>query len=312
MRALLVVNPRATGASPHTTDVIVQALSHELDLQVELTTHRGHGTVLGNRALDERFDAVIALGGDGVVNEVLNGILRDGTGTQVPALGAIPGGSANVFSRALRIPNDPVEATGLLLRSVREGRFRRIGVGHVRTDETERWFTVNAGLGLDARVIESMEDQRQAGKRATPLRYAAITLREYLRYRGAAEMTLSSDDDEKSEGWRVIVVQNTSPWTYIGSLPVDPCPGASFDTGLDAFAMKAMDPVTTSLAARWMLAPTLGRDRRFAPRTHMWHDQSALHVTCAAPVALQVDGEALGSRTNVKFTAHPEALMVMG
>ena len=67
MRGLLVVNPHATTTSPRVTDVLVQALSRELDLEVTVTTHKGHGIEIGNRARIEGLDIVVT------------GALADGT-----------------------------------------------------------------------------------------------------------------------------------------------------------------------------------------------------------------------------------------
>jgi len=312
MRALLVVNPRATTTSTRTADVIVQALSHELDLEVTFTTHRGHGLDLGHWALDNGLDSVIALGGDGVVNEVLNGILRDGPGPGVPALGVIPGGSANVFSRALKIPTDPVEATGVVLRAAREGRYRLIGLGHIRTDDAERWFTVNAGLGLDAQIIEAMEQQRRSGHRATPLRYLATTIREYFARGDSPEMTLARPGITDTETIVVALVQNTSPWTYFGSLPIDPCPHASFETGLDVFAVRRLGPLTTARAARRMLTRSGAGTSTDRSGIVVWHDQRGFTVRSQARVPVQVDGEALGPTHQAQFTSFLEALKVMG
>ena len=78
MRGLLIVNPRATTTSPRVTDVLVQALSNELDLEVTVTTHKGHGIAIGERARAEGLDIVVTLGGDGVIHEVVNGLLTNG------------------------------------------------------------------------------------------------------------------------------------------------------------------------------------------------------------------------------------------
>ena len=312
MRALLVVNPRATTTSTSTADVIVQALSHGLDLEVTFTTHREHGVDLGHWALDNRLDAVIALGGDGVVNEVLNGILRDGPGPSVPALAVIPGGSANVFSRALHIPSDPVEATGVILRAARSGRLRRIGLGHVDFDDGSRWFAVNAGLGIDARIIAAMERQRKAGKRASPSRYLLTTIREYFKERTGPTMTVTRPGSSPTPDVLLAIVQNTTPWTYFGAVPIDPCPHASFDTGLDLFAVRNLGPVTTARAATRMLTRMGGGS---TGAIIVWHDQATFEVTVAEPgdmVPLQVDGEGLGSTRRATFVSHPGALLVMG
>ena len=164
MRGLLVVNPRATTTSARVTDVIVNALSHELDLQVTMTTHRGHGFELGRAARTQGLDIVITLGGDGVVNEVVNGMLEEGVGDNVPILATVPGGSGNVFARALGIPVDAVEATGEIMEAIRANRTRTIGLGRVNG----RWFTSNAGVGLDAEIITAMEEQRSAGLHPRP------------------------------------------------------------------------------------------------------------------------------------------------
>ena len=310
MRALLVVNPRATTTSTRTADVIVQALSHELDLEITFTTHRGHGVDLGEWALDNGLDAVIALGGDGVVNEVLNGILRDGPGRSVPALGVIPGGSANVFSRALDIPTDPVEATGVILRATRDGVFRRIGLGRVETGEFERWFAVNAGLGIDARIIASMEEQRRSGRRATPMRYFVTTVREYFKDRRSPTMTLTRPGSPPQSGVVLGIVQNAAPWTYFGAVPVDPCPHASFETGLDLFALRGLGPLTTMRAAARMLS----RADRGSSGTSIirWHDQATFTLDAEQAVPIQIDGEGMGITARAVFSAHPDALLVMG
>ena len=331
MRALLVVNPRATTTSTAPADVIVGALAHELDLEVTFTTHRGHGADLGNWALDSHLDAVIALGGDGVVNEVVNGILRDGPGPQVPALGVIPGGSANVFSRTLGIPGDPVEATGSLLRSAREGKFRRIGVGHASYDDGSRWFVVNAGLGMDAQIIEAMERQRRAGRKASQGRYLLTTIQEYISTRQSIPMTLARSGSPAIEDVLVAIIQNTSPWTYFGSVPLDPCPHASFETGLDVFALRSLGPLATVRAATRLLTRA---HRGSTRRGHggrpgaivVWHDQAGFTVQAMsvdgpggvegqdgrAVVPLQIDGEGLGATHRATFTSHPDALLVMG
>ena len=77
MRAILVVNPKATTTSELSRDVLVRALRSEVDLTVEYTRRRGHAADLARRARDQHVDVVVTLGGDGTVNEVINGLLRD-------------------------------------------------------------------------------------------------------------------------------------------------------------------------------------------------------------------------------------------
>lgn len=305
---MLVVNPRATTTSPRLVDVIVHAFSADIDLDVTFTTHRGHGEALGERARSSGMDVVVTLGGDGIVNEVVNGLLAEGLGPDVPMLAPVPGGSANVFARSLGIPNDPVEATGLLLEQLRDGVHRRIGVG--RADD--RWFVANAGVGLDAEIIEAMERHRAQGRSATPLRYLSTTLASYFRHTDRKEPALSVRDEAtgaRVDGAFFAIVQNTSPWTYLGTLPINPCPEASVDRGLDLFAMRRLRVPTTLVAASRMIR---GRGRATAGGSLVtWHDRRAFTISASRPVAFQIDGEGAGMVTEVRFEGHPEALRVV-
>ncbi|GAA2927256.1 hypothetical protein GCM10020221_24030 [Streptomyces thioluteus] len=162
MRALLVVNPSATTTSARTRDVLVHALASDLKLEVATTEYRGHARDLARAAAESgNTELVVALGGDGTVNEVVNGLLHRGPDPEgLPRLAVVPGGSTNVFARALGLPNEPVEATGALLDALRDGTGRTIGLGHAGgTPGTEdegapgRWFTFCAGFGFDAGVV---------------------------------------------------------------------------------------------------------------------------------------------------------------
>ena len=140
MRALLVVNPSATTTSPRAREVIVHALSSAVDLDVADTLRRGHAQDLARQARRDGVDHVLVLGGDGTVNEVVNGLLADGPGHDVPVLGAIPGGSANVFARGVGLPDDPIEATGAVIEAIEHKRSRTIGLGTAEWDGGVRWF----------------------------------------------------------------------------------------------------------------------------------------------------------------------------
>ncbi|MEZ5114860.1 MAG: diacylglycerol kinase family protein [Candidatus Nanopelagicales bacterium] len=304
MRGILVVNHSATATTPRVRDVLVHALADEVDLDIVTTDHRGHAAELGRRAREERMDVVVTLGGDGTINEVVNGLLEHGPGPDVPMIATVPGGSANVFPRALGLPADPVEATGELLDGLREKRTRTLGLGRANG----RWFTVNAGLGLDAEIVAAMERQRGEGRAATPGRYFATTLREFFvaTDRRTPALRVVRPGLEPVEGVFLAIVQNTSPWTYLGRKAVDPCPLASFDTGLDLFAVRRLGVATSLRTARRMLArSTAGSTRKSLT---VLHDQPEFTVESDRPVAFQVDGEGLGEIQRVTFRAVPEAL----
>ena len=317
MRGLLVVNLHATTTSPRVTDVLVHALADELDLEVVRTEHRGHAFELGKRARRDGMGVVCTLGGDGTINEAVNGMLSDGVGDDVPLLAPVPGGSANVVARSLGLPADPVEATGVLLEAVREKRARHIGLATAtltRPDgaiEGPRWFLANAGLGIDAEIIAAMEADRASGHEATPGRYLVTTLRQYFLRTDRKEPALAAEvpGEEAIDGVFLAIVQNTAPWTYLGALAVNPCPLASYDTGLDLFAVRRMGVgAALRIARRMLAASTAGSTKRsLAVR----HDLPALRIRAARPTRLQIDGEGLDEVSVVDFASVPGALGVL-
>ncbi len=292
--------------------MLVHALSDEIDLEVTVTTHQGHAVLLGERAREAGLDIVVTLGGDGVVNEVVNGMLVDGPGPDVPVLATVPGGSANVFARSLGLPKDSVEATGLILDLLRSGQSRSIGLGTAN----DRWFVANAGLGLDAEVIAAMEAHRKKGRAATPARYLSTTLASFFRGTDRRHPVLTATraaadggPQIRAEGLFLAFVQNTSPWTFFGNHPVNPCPDASFDTALDLFALHRMGVPTALVAAGRLLSGT-GRGTARGGIVS-WHDLPGFTVTATRPVAFQIDGEGMGETTQVVFAHHPDAISVV-
>ena len=317
MRGLLVVNLHATTTSPRVTDVLVHALADEIDLEVVRTEHRGHAYELGERARREGLDVVCTLGGDGTINETVNGMLAQGPGDDVPLLAPVPGGSANVVARSLGLPADAVEATGVILEAVREHRVRRIGLATAaitRADgvrEAPMWFLANAGLGIDAEIIAAMEADRASGHEATPGRYLLTTLRQYFWHTDRREPALAAEIPGRDpvDGIFLAIVQNTSPWTYLGSLAVNPCPGASYDAGLDLFAVRRMGVAAAlRLARRMLAASTAGSTKRSLT---VLHDVAELRIRAARPTRLQIDGEGLGEASVVDFASVPLALGVL-
>ncbi len=307
MRAVLVVNPNATATTLRTRDVLAAALSSDLRVDSHETKGRGHAIELATQAVETGADLVVALGGDGTVNEVVNGILSQGVRPGLPDLAVVPGGSTNVFARALGMPASAVEATGQILEALREGRSRRIGLGKAN----ERWFTFCAGLGIDAAVVERVESKRAKGKRSTHSLYVRSAVnRFYLATsRRKPPLRLSAPSLAEPREVYVALVCNTDPWTFLGERPVRPCPDANFDLGLDVLALSRMSTLSTLRAA----------GRFFAEDSHphskhalLLHDQSELVIeSTGEPLPFQVDGDALGHRDKLELTSVPAALRVI-
>ncbi|MCK9870556.1 diacylglycerol kinase family protein [Nocardiopsis dassonvillei] len=309
MRALLIMNPQATTTTSRTREVIMGALASELDVTVSETEYRDHAGELAREAAGNGYELVLSLGGDGTVNEVVNGLLTTPEGLRRPRYAVIPGGSANVFIRALGVPGDPVEATGLVLEAVREGREREINLGRITSDQDDRYFTFCAGFGWDADVVQQVENERANGRRATPALYAEVAVK--LFFQGdIRDPSLSVVSHGRSlVGAYFALVTNTTPWTYAGALPLQPTPSSRFDLGLDAFALTHSSHALTGWILSQMFFPKGLPARGDGYVT--WHDQDSLQITSSHPRAFQIDGEYLGDREQVNFHSVPKALRIV-
>lgn len=321
MRALLIVNPNATSTTPATRDLLAHALESRVRLWVAQTKHRGHAAELAQQAVESGIDLIVVHGGDGTVNETINGILpAPGTApaARLPLISVLPGGSANVFARSLGISPDPLHATNQLLDLIAGGEQRRIGLGHATWAATEdaessRWFTFNAGMGMDAQVCEAIDIARAKGKAATPSRYVRTSITTYLRLKGS-EPTLTVElpgpehTFERVEGVYYAFVSNSSPWTFMGNHPVHINPGTSFDSDLGVFAMRSLGTLASLRVTRQIL--TVGAEPKSRKLVRL-DDVPWVRLRASAPIGLQMDGDYLGLREEVTFTSVPRALDVV-
>lgn len=321
MRALLVVNPKATTTSTRTRDVLTRALASDLKLEVVTTEYRGHARDVARAAAERgETELVIALGGDGTVNEIVNGLLHEGPDLErLPGVAVVPGGSTNVFARALGVPNDVVEATGALLDALAAKRSRTIGLGRAAgtpdTDDAEvpgRWFTFCAGFGFDAGVVGRVEQQRERGKRSTHALYVRQALRQLVGepHRRHGQITLSVPGEKPVTDLTLSIVCNTAPWTYLGNRPVYAAPKASFDTALDVLGLARLSTGAVTRYGTQLLTSSPERGPRGKHAVTL-HDLTEFTLESQVPLPFQMDGDHLGLRSSVSFTGVRRALRVI-
>ena len=314
MRAVLIVNPNATSTTAAGRDLLAHALESRVTLAVAHTDRRGHAIEIAENAKRDGIDVIIVHGGDGTVNEVVNGLLgrpgpqRPDAGT-LPAVAVVPGGSANVFARALGISADPIEATNQLIDLIGAHRggqpWRRIGL----MDCVERWAVFTAGMGVDGDVVAAVEAQRAKGRKVTAARYIRIAVREMLgSVREEPLITVRLPDREPLAGVHFAFVSNASPWTYANARPVWTNPGTTFEGGLGIFAVTTTNVIANLLLVRRMLSK---KGQVKGPHLLREDDVAWVRLTATAPVSCQVDGDFLGMRDDMTFTSVPGALAVV-
>ena len=313
------------------TDLAVRSLAGLVDLDVERTQHRGHAREL---AAASDADLVIVHGGDGSINEAVNGIMSradrfppGGRPPQTPPLmggcppphtpppgprppgqiAVIPGGGANVLARALGLPLDAAAAIRQLREAIVAGRHRTIGLGLA----ADRYFTFSAGLGMDAEVVREVERMRAQGRRESVPLFLRTMMHQF--YRGTDRrqpaLSLERDGEPPVSGLFMTIITNRSPWTYFRGRPLLPVPNPDFNSGLDLLALRQIRLTTIFNAVGQMLyvrsRPPRGRDMVSVLGSE------SLTLRSTRPIALQADGEYLGETEAVKFQFAPRALRVV-
>jgi diacylglycerol kinase family enzyme len=262
------------------------------------TSRRGHATRLAQGAAADGVDVVVVLGGDGTQNEGANGL----AGTET-ALAVLPGGSTNVFARTIGLPNDPIEATGVLLDALARQSMRKVGLGSVN----DRYFLFHTGVGFDAAVVRQVE-RRDTFKRwfGHPL-FIYATVVTWLRHydRRHPHFGVHFHDGVVDDGY-FTVVMNTSPYTFLGNRPFDIAPEATFDRGLVAVTVRSlgMSMATTLARTAFMNPRTLRNSRSVDFRT----DLESFEILGHRPFPYQVDGDYLGEVDRLQFRHEPNAL----
>jgi len=296
------------------TDLAVRTLAGVLDLDVERTQYRGHAREL---AAATTADLVIVHGGDGSINEVVNGVMGRGAaggggaglaaGGGGPLIAVIPGGGANVLARALGLPLDAAASIHRIREAVAAGRHRTIGLGLA----ADRYFTFSAGLGWDAEVVREVDRLRAQGRRESVALFLRTLVHQY--YAGTDRrrpaLTVERDGEPPVSGLFMAIVTNRSPWTYLGDRPLLPVPNPDFNSGLDLLALQRLR-LTTVLNAVGQMLYVRSRPPRGRNLLSVLGSES-FTLRSARPIALQADGEYLGEIETVKFQFVPHALRIV-
>ena len=299
-RLLLVVNPVARTMSKPVLAVIEKALSADFHLEVAETKERGHASELAAQAADNGTDLVVVFSGDGTINEVVNALA--GTDT---ALGVLPGGATNILVRALRLPLDPVEATGVLISKALDDEAFKLSLGVA----DGRYFAVNCGAGVDAAAMRRLDEKFPRTKaKFDRAAFRAVAWELMVGYAGrSADLELRIDEGEPMPSLSVMVGR-TDPYTYYRDRPIRMTPEASLDAGLDVLSVRKLARRALPRIA-WQVFGSArhvqGRDIDYV------HDASRVLVTSETPFPVQVDGDSLGDRRRLEIDLAPEALWVV-
>jgi|SRR5579859_429921 len=225
---LIIVNPAAgAGRAMHLEPWLHRRLRRAgSGARIVETREPGHARELAQRAADSGHDRVVAVGGDGTVQEVVNGLIDARSGI---ALGILPSGNGNDLARDLRLPARLEEALtvalGDQLRTIDIGRATR-GDG---ASATVRHFVAAGGIGFDAQVARAMAGRRRRWQQGR-IGYALSTLWELQRFRNRqVKLVLAGVDGERTIERRALFVAFANGRYYGGGMQI--CPGADLTDG---------------------------------------------------------------------------------
>lgn len=299
--ALLIHNPNAGGGGPRRHRQLEEArrILAAGGIQTERAETRGPGdaTAIARQACTEGRHLVISCGGDGTLNEVVNGLAEPPGGRHVP-LGLLPAGTANVLAKELGIPWNIPRAAELLLRS----QAREIALGlatPLAHPEKKRYFVSVAGAGPDGQIVYSVDPRLKATVGILAYWWQGVS--EAFRYRFPRFRVTTA---EKVMEVTLVITGRTRHY------------GGPFRITTEASLLEdrfELCALTTRSGLRYLShLPALALDKiRGRSGVHFWKSEKIL---CEAlgddAVYAQVDGESL-SRLPVEFRIVPRALTLM-
>src|SRR3954447_22324998 len=302
-RMLIIVNPYATTMSDRLKHLVVYALQGRYDVTAVDTQRKGHAIELTAEAAREGFDVVVAFGGDGTVNEAANGL----AGTPTP-LTCLPGGSNNVFCKMLGIPNDVVDATEHLLSLPDHWTPRAVDLGVAN----RRAFTFAAGMGLDASVVERVDQNPTLKRRFGAWYFTEKAVGTFLRRYVVRPPRLTVEVDGRPElGGVSVFFQNGEPYTYFKTRPINLTPGARLDSGaLSGVLLTRANPVDVpTVLVRALTEASIPGHRR----VEAFDDAREVIIRSAdgRPVPWQVDGDHVADDDELRVTVRPGSLRIV-
>jgi YegS/Rv2252/BmrU family lipid kinase len=300
VRACVITNPKGGRGGIDLAPILPVLAAHGWEVTVRQKLRGGHATELAREAADEGFDVVVAAGGDGTVGEIVDGLI----GTDV-AVGVLPGGTANLWSKEIGVSSDLTRAALQLVGAQR----RRIDLGHLTINGKKgQHFLLMAGLGLDAAVVSRLDKglKKKVGMLA------------YLPAIGKAlpqSAPFFAQVDLDGVAWQgevlQIVIGNTRRYASVTSVT----PEAFIDDGrLDVALLTPSNPVS---AARQLTSLVMRNHP--APATAISDRVGQLIVRTPAVVPLQTDGGRVKQKkvkvqddgVEYRFTVRAHALTVL-
>ncbi len=304
-KTLVIANPAArsgkasgvAAAAVATLERLQQSTPGAIDsIEVRYTVGPKDATAIAAREA-EHFKTVLAIGGDGVVNEVANGLMTVPRHKR-PALMLLPCGNGDDFARSIYMSRKPIEALEVI--ESQAFRMRSVDVGNING----HWFLETVSFGLDAAIALGTAELRKRTKRTGTSLYLQCGMDQVTNHRDVLGATVQFDDEDPLQlGFYLLAVQNGP--SYGGGFKI--CPEAHLNDGkLDI--CYALPPLSAPQAVALLMKAKNGNHTN--SKNLKFRRATKLHIALNQPTAVQVDGEALPA-PEYRIQLYPSELQVM-
>jgi diacylglycerol kinase (ATP) len=293
-RAILIANPLAGSYAQRTNqlaDTIAYLRQQNWQATLQYTQQAGDARRLARVAVEQGVDVVIAVGGDGTINEIIQELAGSET-----ALGVIPGGTINVWAREVGIPQDIAAARAILVN----GQTRRIDLGRIN----DRYFLLMAGIGMDGEITHVVE--KKPPKRFGVLGYLFVSVWQVFGY-PAFRVALEIDERTVKTTALQIVVGNTQ--LYAGAFKY------TWQARCDDGLLDICIVRPRSVADRVVTALHFLLRRAQKQQSILYETGRHIKLHTRRPIAIQIDGDPFGytekSQIPTQITVDPGILKVI-
>lgn len=288
-KILFIINPISGIGKKNTIPSLIQdKLNHAMyDYEISYTKHRGHGYQIAKEN-HMKYDAIVAVGGDGSVNEIGSALVETKC-----ALAIIPCGSGNGLARHARIPLKAEKA----IDRINAFQSQTIDVGRVN----DKLFLATCGFGFDGLIAQKFDEHHSRGFGS----YVRLVLRELKKYQ-PVEYEIHYQDSRWIEKLFLCVVANATE--FGNGFKISPMSDFS-DGKMELIRMKPAKMIQFPAIASRFFKGTILQSKLVSSLT--WTDQMTIRTTDASEIYLQIDGEPAGHFSEFKIDILPKSLILI-